>query len=521
MKRLKVFFRRIPNGAFLILLSLALMVGIAARVKIYRDYRSLSFDEACLANNILERSYSGLLQPLSEDQGAPLGFLFLMKAMTQIFGESEDALRSLPLISGLVALPLFYGLSYLLLGPQGSPFKRPAFWTSIVLFTLHPAIVHYAVEVKQYSSDVLVSIILLTCGIIFLRSSRHFWQIIALSLIGLITIPFSHPAVFILGGIGLTWFLSELEKYRAKTTSLRSFLGASLKMTLPAFLWTGCFAGIYIYFLAGLQQNNHLLSYWQAGFAPWPLLHPEDFLWYINRPGSMFESLSSNPFTAIAVLFMLVGIVLWPKKSVVPAGLFIFPALLNLLAAVVKSYPFSSRLILYLVPAAILLTAMGIDQVASFLPRRQAWFLTGLALLFLSAYPFAMLFDSSLRGMADQNIRGVITYLLKNWQGEDKIYVYYDSRCQFRYYARQMGISPADYAIGSPEIQNRFALHDWKSAVRADLEPYLGRPRTWFVFSNYSYLDLPGALEILDQTGKQVSGIRKNGASGYLYDLSR
>ena len=69
-----------------ILSWLIIVFGIVVRLVQYLSNRSLWADEAALALNIVNRSYSELGQPLDYDQAAPIGFLWLEKLAIDIFG---------------------------------------------------------------------------------------------------------------------------------------------------------------------------------------------------------------------------------------------------------------------------------------------------------------------------------------------------------------------------------------------------------------------------------------------------
>lgn len=49
----------------------------------------LRYDESRVTLNLLERDYAGLLQPLNYDQGAPVGFLWVHRAMIDWVSFSE------------------------------------------------------------------------------------------------------------------------------------------------------------------------------------------------------------------------------------------------------------------------------------------------------------------------------------------------------------------------------------------------------------------------------------------------
>ncbi len=85
-----------------------LLIGVLLRVLRYFANRPLWLDEAALANNIRERTFAGLTRPLDWGQGAPIGFLWLEKSVCNLLGTSEYSLRLVPLIAGLLCLPLFY-----------------------------------------------------------------------------------------------------------------------------------------------------------------------------------------------------------------------------------------------------------------------------------------------------------------------------------------------------------------------------------------------------------------------------
>src|SRR6266566_3686397 len=82
--------------------------GFLLRIARYLANRSLWLDEVLLARNILDRSFFGLLAPLDLNQGAPVGFLMLQKLAVSALGGSEYALRFVPLLAGIISLPLFW-----------------------------------------------------------------------------------------------------------------------------------------------------------------------------------------------------------------------------------------------------------------------------------------------------------------------------------------------------------------------------------------------------------------------------
>ncbi len=101
---------------------------------------------------------SRLLTGLDYAQVAPAGFLLIEKAVVTLFGTSEFALRAFPLACGLIALPLFWRLAERILTGWAVPF-------AVGLFSLGMPFVYFSAQVKQYSSDVAASMLVLLLAI--------------------------------------------------------------------------------------------------------------------------------------------------------------------------------------------------------------------------------------------------------------------------------------------------------------------------------------------------------------------
>src|SRR4051812_831306 len=146
---------RADSLLFLYRIARALMaVGIFLRLARYLANRSLWLDEVLLTRNILDRSFAGLLQPLDLNQGAPVGFLMLQKLAVTLLGPSEFALRLVPLIAGLAAVPLFWFLARRML-------DLPIAVFALALFTVCEPLIYYSSEAKQYALDVTLALAIL------------------------------------------------------------------------------------------------------------------------------------------------------------------------------------------------------------------------------------------------------------------------------------------------------------------------------------------------------------------------
>ena len=231
-----------------------LLLGVLLRLRQYLTGRSLWADEAMLALNIVNRNFGGMFQPLDYDQGAPIGFLLVEKIFNSILGKNEFALRLFPLLVGLLSLWLFYLLLKRITNGAG-------LFTALALFAFNPRLVYYSSEVKQYILDVAVTIALLLIAAPVFNPSPRKKDFAWLALAGLLALWFSHPALFVLAGIGLALVIVYLK--RRDVASLRFVIGMGI-------LWVLDIGLLYLLILKDLSQNAYMREYWQGAFLPMP-----------------------------------------------------------------------------------------------------------------------------------------------------------------------------------------------------------------------------------------------------------
>lgn len=124
--------------------------------------QSFWLDECSLGFNILHRSYFfKLFKALDLYQVAPPFFMvtckFLLNISHQVnnFYTKDLVLRLFPCICSIVSLPLFAILVQKM-------FKNKYFtWISTAMLVFNPAAINYTQELKQYSCEMMFTIILL------------------------------------------------------------------------------------------------------------------------------------------------------------------------------------------------------------------------------------------------------------------------------------------------------------------------------------------------------------------------
>lgn len=488
--------------------------GILVRSVQYIANRSLWADEATLALNIINRPLVDLFKPLAYEQGAPLGFLTIEKLVVEVFGDQEHTLRAFPFICGVTSLFLFYQLAKRTI-PAG------AIVIAVALFSSLESLIYYTTEVKQYSSDVTIGLLLYLVLMNIRQPTLQHQQIVQVSIIGAIAVWFSHPAIFVLVGIEASYWLSCWLNREQINGWQRLWIYLS---------WSVSFLGIYLVSLGNLSRDKELLESWSRAF-PRSLF---DISWLFAALRHMFANPLGfmPPFTLLAVFAFLLGCFALGRQHRDNLILLLSPISITLAAAYLKKYPFHDRLLLFLVPNLILVIAIGIHTLLQNkthlhpLPRLQPFVLFGIILSVLLLTPSfsqatVLIFQPEQR----QEIRPVLQYIKRHQQPGDILYVYQRGIHQFKYYAEKYGFEQDDYVLGVDDLD----VHDGKrlsdkerKRYQADLDRLQGHPRVWLLFSHARVKAENQMIRAyLDQIGDRLDTYRQPGVFVYLYDLSR
>ena len=478
-----------------------LILGIVLRLRQYLFNRSLWLDESMLSLNIVRRSMTELFKPLDYAQTAPVGFLWLEKLAVNHFGTSELALRLVPLVCGIVSLALFAAVARKFLSPAVVPIATG-------LFAVSEPLIYYSSEVKQYSTDVAIALILCLAAIPFFEASSRIAGVLLISVVGGIALWFSNPAAFILAGLGLSacWISSRRRDWRAV-----------LLLSIPAAVWSCSFLIYYIFFLRDVLKEHHdLFFFWRASFAPFPPASPSDALWY----GSTFVNIVSYPvgslFPGIAAIAAVLGV---KRLHAGDRGKFLIllsPMAVTLVASWARLYPLENRLILFLLPAVILAFVAGWESINA-ATLKALPLLSILFAAFLFGYPFLKGIWHFAKPKGVEEARLSLQYVEKHKSRGDILYCYYGATPALEYYTRRGLIGHIDEVIGVDSHQQ------W-AGYEEDLNKLRGQKRVWILFSHVwqsGGLDEEVLLlNYLDRLGTRLDSIRVTGSSAYLYDLS-
>jgi hypothetical protein len=485
-----------------------ILAGFVLRLRQYLADLSLWIDEANLARNIVDRSFFGLARPLDFEQGAPLGFLFVEKTVLLILGNQDYILRLFPLFSGLLSLYLLYCISREYFGMAGL--------FSLFFFSISWPLIYYSSELKQYSSDVLVSV-----GLIYLmfraeHPSARRTEILTLGAAGVISMWMSHPAIFILASAGLVLAVENL--LRKNYSLLFWILGVGI-------LWMANLGLVYLVSIQGLMSNSYLLNFWRADFMPLPpwghLAWFQASYWnllgittYLSNPAVGYSAFSMS----ILLFIGMIGSFIHHRGL---TWMMVLPFLFVLLASALQKYPFGERLILFLLPFLFLLMAEGLGQMYLAIARWNrtvSLVICGFVALVAIRRPASFSFQYFLSPYMREDIKPALAYVSQNARPGDVIYVYYGSQPAFEYYAHF-------YNFENDKVIFGIASRTDPSRYVDDIGQLRGSRRVWLVFSHVcnscaKVRELDFYRQHLDQLGAQKGEFSFPGVRLLFYDLS-
>lgn len=482
--------------------------GVLLRLYPYLLERSFWADEASLALNLVERTFAQLTLPLNYQQGAPIGFLFIEKLSMILLGNNEYALRLFPLAAGILALFLMGYIAREYFGMSGL--------FAVAVFSFGWNLVYYSSELKQYSSDVALLLLLVALALRLLKpetaSARDF---ILLGVVGSLVIWVSHPSFFALAAIGVALLV---EKFFRKNYAPLSWILAL------GVVWLASFGLQYLVSLRHLAADEFLQGYWGKAFMPMPPWNNKT--WFFNTYLSMMDLSISTEQIAIylvPVLLVIGGVSLLLRKRGIALILILIP-MMALTASAMQKYPLKGRFMLFLIPPFLLILSEGLGRIYEFLSVRNrplGLALSVLPALWLAFFPALVTFYETRTLQPNVGLRPMIEHIAQNRMADDVIYSYQSSEPSFRYYAPLFGIQTGDdnVVIAPSTPSKRQALDRFFN----DLDKLHGR--VWFVFTDI--VDCGGCdgdpqafyVAELDKRGTRLDQSNGIWANAYLYEL--
>jgi 4-amino-4-deoxy-L-arabinose transferase-like glycosyltransferase len=472
--------------------------GILLRLFHYFYNRSLWMDEVYLSSSFLHFSYADLAtKVLDHDQKAPIGFLWMVKFTVDLFGKNEMALRTIPLCSGIVAVGLYARVTQHFLKPVASIIAT-------LLFALAPALVYHSVEIKQYATECLATVVALYLFIRY-KDQTNWRAKIWWGLFGALTLWFSYSVIFVLAGIGAGVSLDALIKKNWK---------ALLTNLVPFSFWLISFVVSYLLFTHRQAESQWVVYFFKTygNFMPMPPHNLEQVKWFPRNLQQMmdyplglvwdlqdfkqgfFFKLLSIPL--LPVLLMVTGIFSLFRSDRRTFYVLIFPVLLMLFASGICLYPLIERFWVFITPVFFLFIAFGFDFLTARLKKR--WFSIGLFVL-VSAGPvlqsaYFIVKPETFYKHKKSLVRESLVAINTNFQDGDAVYNYWNNYPGFDFYR---AILPLRFkAVEGRDVRKNFSnLKAYNQNLQKDFRQFRGKKRVWLIYNSLFLTDIGDLID--------------------------
>jgi hypothetical protein len=327
---------------------------------------SIWTDEAWVANSILAPSWKEMFYYPRWLQSSPSLFLALDRLLTKVFGPSEPALRLLPLIAGLLAIPVLAIALRRLFSPAAA-----LLGTSLIIVNVWAA--KYPQQVKQYGSDLLASALL--CLLITRYCQRPDRRNFALLVGGFFVISFLANTALFMGPSVIA--AVALERLWQPSTYLRvrrlvivvSSCGLCVALNYLIFIRPNSGPNLVESWAVSCLNPSHPLASARDLFHSFgALLVPELFPVMLHLGAAMVLMIVAG--AAIAVI----GCARGSRSSVVVLLLGPLPLGVAIVASLLGQYPLLSfpRILLWSLPACATLLAATLNPLLSAFRQRLA-----------------------------------------------------------------------------------------------------------------------------------------------------
>lgn len=465
--RFHVLKLNIRKSVTLSLLSspyLPVIVSSGACLWLYLLRDSFWRDESKLLLNIIHKSFLGLTCHLDYGQEAPLIFLWLYRVIFLAGGQSELTFRFVSLLATICALLLFQKLARNLF------YEKSISLFITWLFALSPGVIFFAVQAKQYATDILVSTFLIWLASSTLFSSNPTtFRIFLLALCAVIAPWVSLPAVFSVCPLVILIFLKAQNK-----------------------MWIR----LNLCFLPGISCLLALLMVMSRSFSPdhsklgsafkviaYRYNHRFDPIYAIKTIVSSvffgylgFEPLSLMFLSIISfiLLYFIGKIISYRLHGWAMPFLLGSPVAIALMLLLIKLYPSPGRAFLFATPAIYLLVGFGLIFLYQRIPYRKPLYVFFLLLLSPCIVTFWCFYSQPVGG-----VRDALEFIARNqYPGTLVLCDPYSASSVACYQALRNPTANKLHYVNRPEdwIEERIELSQIGTLTRNLLLPYDHRP---------------------------------------------
>jgi hypothetical protein len=493
-----------------ILIKIIIIAGFILSGYQFFYNRSLWFDEAADANNIINRTHLALLKPLDFKVIAPILFIQIEKIFSELIPDTELGLRLFPLLCFFVSVLLFVRIVKII---------HSNYFTiilSILLFIFNLNLIYYSSELKQYMSDVLI---LTAIYYLILREYKdEKLKYYYLGIAGAVSIFLSNIAPIIL----FTVFIYLLYNYFKNKNNKYFFLSLSISA-----LWGILFLVYFYSFIYNNPVRGELVESWSNSFLPLNPFSVEFYRFILDKGkmiGSNFFQLRSNIGVIVLYLFIIIGYVfMFRKKRYDLMIITVIPILLHLLSSGLKLYPFGARLLLYNFPLIIIICSFGFDLL--YVQFFSKFKIEHIRIILISIALLKFGFLTSGLPIQHQEVKKSLEYMESKYIKGDKLYLYSNAKQAYNYYQKIHKTNNSQIVIKgryifSEEDMQKKGMSNCAKYFIDDFKNFNGR--YWLLFTYFNKDIHPYIIKALDSLGyRRLDEYKAYHSSIYLYDFNR
>lgn len=477
-----------------------LVTGAVVRVVIWWQSRAVTIDEANLARNICEKNWTEFFGRLNYDQYAPPLFCIACKLFTQIFGNTELALRAFPLLCGLLSLMLFFNIARQLISNN---------WVLLVIvwiFSFSEMQLRYSTECKQYICDVTIALVIVAY---ILWQSKHEFRAGIAAILGIVVLGFSMPAIFVLTGAGI---------FLIRNGWMANDRRALMRVSVVVALWLLNFAVYYLMDLQESIQTNSLIQYHQPWFFPLFPSTREQLLQALGLLKAFPYYTAGYTVLALAAggIGIVTGLIHSSRKNISAFLLLGIPVFACLIASGFEVYSLVPRMLLWAFAFLLLLQGVGWQWIAGIMPVYLA---PVLFVVLIAAAGLQKGWQFFYKPLQIEEIRGVLDSVSNRFMNKDVLYVHQEAWPAMAYY-KECDLHHEQYQFGNRIIRGMWDSRPQQQTIVTENHQH---GRVWLVYSHVisesSRQAMASDLQVIDGYAYRLDSVKAEGAFGYLYEF--
>ncbi|WEK21217.1 MAG: glycosyltransferase family 39 protein [Candidatus Pedobacter colombiensis] len=478
-----------------VIILIILLIGVGLRLFHYLYNRSLWMDEVYLCSSFIHMNYVDLAtKTLDYGQKAPIGFLWLTKFVVNLIGFNEMALRAIPLIAGITSLFIFKRVCKAFLNIQGQVI-------AICIFSIAPALIYHSVEIKQYSTECLTTVIALYLYCIYANNNK--WgNNVLWGICGGILIWFSFSVIFILLGIAAGICLNHILKKDFKSLFFNAIpftiwiISFILNYTLfthkQESAWVVYFFKVYDNFMPMPPHTLRELKWFPRNFLSM-MDYPLGLIWVFNKAKISMISLA---LSIIPIILLSIGMFSIFNTNRRNFYVLIFPLLMVLLASGLFLYPLIERFWIFTTPIFILFVAFGFEYYQRKIKSHKLILLISLA---ITSCPFTqslyfVIHPDRFYKHKNSAEKESLFYINNHFRQGDIVYNYWNNAPGYKVYKhiynfKYLAIQGHDFRKTSED------LTDYNHQLKQDFNEFSGKKRVWLLYNNQFLTDIGDKID--------------------------